>query len=69
MIQAWSYKPSKNWSNLKKVLQIQTEKGLLLFLFEILESHLQSKAYQSNALLQYMDFLAECVGEGGRFID
>ena len=44
------------------------EKGLLLFLFEILESHLQSKAYQSNALLQYMDVLAKC-GRGGRFID
>ena len=31
-----------NWSNSKKVLQIQMQKVLLLFLFEILESHLQS---------------------------
>ena len=39
------------------------EKGFLFFLFEI-PGHI-CKAYQSNALLQYMDILAECGGGGG----
>ena len=67
MIQAWSYKPSQNWSISKKVLQIQMEKGFLFFLFEILESHLQSLPVKCPATVH--GYLGWVWGGGGRLID